>query len=108
MNTVIIYMQVVSSETYNIKDSYSLTDKITTTTTEGYKDPSYNDKELPIPIPHVNKPLYPGFRKFFYVALFIVLMTVTVVVVDLVRTLRKDRKTKKEGRQTYQKVLPNV
>lgn len=96
-------MQVVSSETYDIKESYYLKD-YTATTTEKAK--STTIEELPIAIPRVNGPAYPGFKKFFYVAAFLVFATFFIAMVDIVRKLRKDRKAKSSGRRTYQKIAP--
>lgn len=99
-------MQVVSAETYNIQPTYNLNDYTTTTTTT--EAIPVKDEELPIAIPHVNQPVYPGFTKYFYIALFIVLTTVSIVAIDIVRNLRKDRKAKKEGKRTYQKIAPRI
>ncbi|KAG4071878.1 hypothetical protein HA402_006039 [Bradysia odoriphaga] len=101
-----ISARVVSSETYNIKDTYNLNDFTTTTTTT--EDNTHEYEELPIAIPHVKEPLYPGFRKYFYVALFLVLAALSTALFNVVRTVRKERKAKREGRQTYQKIIPKL
>lgn len=98
-------MQVVSTETYDIKESYHLED-YSVTTTEENKSSTY--EELPIAIPHVSGPVYPGFKKFFYVALFLVCGTVIIAAVDVIRKLRKDRIAKSQGIRTYQKIVPKV
>lgn len=96
-------MQVVSSETYDIKDSYYLEDYASTTT-----EKSKPIEELPIAIPRVAGAVYPGFQKFFYVAVFLVFTTFFIAMVDIIRNLRKDRKAKKQGRRTYQKIAPKT
>ncbi|XP_037033118.1 uncharacterized protein LOC119072075 [Bradysia coprophila] len=101
-----ISARVVSSETYNIKDTYNLNDHTTTTTTT--EDNTHKYEELPIAIPHVNERLYPGFRKYFYVALFLVLATLSTALFNVVRTVRKERKAKRDGRRTYQKIIPKI
>lgn len=104
----VINARVVSSETYDIKDTYNLYDYTTTTTTEENNIPTYKNEELPIAIPHVNAPLYPVFRKFFYVAVFIVLGTLAIVAFDVVKNLKKDKKAKRERNRTYQKIQPKI
>lgn len=96
-------MQVVSLETFDIKDTYSLEDS-TSTTTEEIKVTTI--EELPIPIPFIHAPLYPGFRKFFYVAVFLIFSLLLVVLVDITRLLRKDRIAKSQGNRSYQKIDP--
>lgn len=94
---------MVSSETFDIKDTYFLED-YTTSTTEESKSTTY--EELPIAIPHKNGPVYPGFKKFFYVAVFLVLTTFIVAFVDIIRKIRQDRVAKRQGRRAYQKIAP--
>lgn len=98
-------MQVVSSETYDIKDTYYLEDYASTTTEENKPT---TIEELPIAIPRVVGAVYPGFKKFFYVAVFLVFTTFFIAMVDIIRNLRKDRKAKKQGRRTYQKIVPKI
>lgn len=95
-------MQVVSSETYDIKDSYFLEDFTTTTTEET------TTSERPIALPRVDGPVYPNFKKFFYVAAFLVFSVTLIAFVDIVRKLRKDRIAKAQGRRTYEKILPKL
>jgi len=99
----LISARVVSSETFDIKDTYHLEDCTATTTKENI--PSTTE-ELPIAIPRVDGPVYPGFKKFFYVALVLVFGTFFIALIDVVRKLRKERKAKAQGRRTYQKVDP--
>lgn len=96
-------MQVVSSETYEIKETHYLEDYATTTTEESQPT---TIEELPIAIPHVSGPVYPGFKKYFYVAVFLVFTTLLIALVDVGRKLRKDRRAKRDGRRTYQKIAP--
>lgn len=101
----IINVQVVSLETYDIKETYNLED-FTATTTEENKSTTF--EQLPIAIPRVNGPVYPGFKNFFYVAVFLVFTTFFIAMVDIIRKLRKDRLAKREGRRTYQKIAPRT
>lgn len=90
-------------ETYDIKESYYLV-QLPTTTTE-IPEPT-EIEELPIPIPRVDGPVYPGFKAVFYVAVVLFFGTFLIAMVDIVRKLRKERIARKQGRRTYQKIVP--
>lgn len=90
-------------ETYDIKDSYYL-EEITTTTTE---EPELTTtEELPIAMPRIDGPVYPGFKNVFYVAVVLFFGTFIIAMIDVVRKLRRDRIAKSLGRREYQKIIP--
>ncbi|KAJ6647289.1 hypothetical protein Bhyg_02511 [Pseudolycoriella hygida] len=79
----VISARVVSLETYDIKESFSFEDYAETTTEE---DKPTTLEELPIAIPHISEPLYPGFRKYFYVACFLMSALILVVFTDIMNS----------------------